>query len=138
MSNSGDYDAEVKEIQAHNQPLLEGFRTWLEASDASEDAIEKHVEGILFFPEYLVYYEPLKRLDMTTGPDIGVFSSDWFPRQAAWSSGAGETEYLGTFEIFFGWMGQTGSISPQVVAGILAALEDRDGPIPNRNDCWKA
>jgi hypothetical protein len=138
MSNPGDYDAQVEEIQDHNQPLLEGFRTWLEASGASKDAIEKHVETILFFAEYLVYYEPLKRLDMTTGPDIGMFFSDWFPRQAAWSSSAGESEYLAAFEIFFRWMGETGGISPEVAAGILAALEDRDGLIPNRNDCWIA
>jgi len=54
MSNLGDSDAEAKEIQAHNQPLPEGFRTWLEESDASEDAMEKHVKGILFFAKYLV------------------------------------------------------------------------------------
>jgi hypothetical protein len=35
-------------------------------------------------------------------------------------------------------MGETGGISPEVAAGILAALEDRDGLIPNRNDCWIA
>ena len=75
---------------------------------------------------------------MTTGPDIGMFLIDWFPRQAAWSSSAGETEYLSAFEIFFGWMAETGSISPQVAAGILGALADRDGLIPNRNDCWIA
>jgi len=75
---------------------------------------------------------------MTTGSDIGMFLSHRFPLQAAWSSSAGETEYLSAFEIFFGWMGETGSNSPQVAAGILGALADRDGLIPNRNDCWIA
>ncbi len=138
MSNRGGYEAAVKEIQARNQPLLEGFRAWLETSDASEDVIEKHMDAILFFAEYLVYYEPLKRLDMTIGPDFGMFFSDWFPRQAAWSSSTGEGEYLAAFKSFFGWMGETGGISPEVATGILGALVDRDGPIPNQDDYWIA
>lgn len=75
---------------------------------------------------------------MTTGPDIGMFLCDSVPRQEAWSSSAGESEYLATFEIFFRWMGETGGIAPEFAVGILAALADRGGLKPNRNNCWIA
>jgi len=36
MSELASYDARVRDIQAYNQPILVGFRTWLEQSGLGE------------------------------------------------------------------------------------------------------
>jgi len=44
------YDAQVRAIQAYNQPILDGFRSWLEQSGLAEKTIKNHVDNIDFLP----------------------------------------------------------------------------------------
>jgi hypothetical protein len=78
--NTYDYDAQVRAIQAYNQPILDGFRAWLEQSGLAEKTIKNHVDNIDFFTDYLVYYEPLENLDEADGSDVWMFLTDWFPK----------------------------------------------------------
>ena len=72
-ANTYDYDAQVRAIQAYNQPILDGFRAWLEQSGLAEKTIKNHVDNIDFFTDYLVYYEPLEKLDEADGSDVWMF-----------------------------------------------------------------
>ncbi len=83
-ANTYDYDAQVRAIQAYNQPILDGFRAWLEQLGLAEKTIKNHVDNIDFFTDYLVYYEPLEKLDEADGSDVRMFLTDWFPRKARW------------------------------------------------------
>jgi site-specific recombinase XerD len=129
MSDAGtyDYDARVRAIRAYNQPILDDFETWLEQSGLSEKTVKTHVDNIYFFTNYLVYYEPLNRLDEATSVDVWMFLADWFPRKALWASVTSTKSYLTSFKKFFRWMGETGRVSPETVADVLVTLkEDRD------------
>jgi len=57
-------------------------------------------ENIDFFTEFLVYYEPLKRLDETDETDISSFFLDWFPRKAMWASESSIKFNLASFKKF--------------------------------------
>ena len=70
MSGVDGYDMQVHAIRTYNQPLLESFRAWLAQSGLAEKTIRNHVDNIVFFAEYLVYYEPLQRLDEATSGDV--------------------------------------------------------------------
>ena len=63
MSEADTYDARVRAIRVSNQPILDDFEAWLEQSGLSEKTVKTHVSNIDFFTNYLVYYEPLKKLD---------------------------------------------------------------------------
>jgi hypothetical protein len=60
MSDVFDYDKQVAEIKAYNQPILQRFHDGLKSSGLVEKTIRSHVENIEFFVEYLVSYDPLK------------------------------------------------------------------------------
>jgi site-specific recombinase XerD len=122
-----DYDARVRAIRAYNQPILDSFRDWLEQSGLAEKTIKNHVDNIDFFTEYLVYYEPLEKLDEADGRDVWMFLSDWFPRKALWASVTSVKSYLGSFKKFFEWMGETGRVSPETVADVLNTLKEDRG-----------
>lgn len=77
-----DYDQQVKAIRAYNQPILDAFQASLEQARLADKTIRGHVENVDFFTEFLVYYEPLKRLDEADEGDVYTFLSDWFPRKA--------------------------------------------------------
>ena len=124
MSDPGTYDTQVQAIQAYNQPILDGFRAWLEQSGLAEKTVKSHVENIDFFTEYLVYYEPLEKLDEADGSDVWMFLSDWFPRKAMWSSVTSVKSYIASFKKFFQWMGETGRVSPETVADVLDTLKE--------------
>jgi site-specific recombinase XerD len=127
MSSIDDYDAEVKAIRAHNQPILDEFRSWLKQSGLSEKTISNQVSDIDFFTEYLVYYDPVEKLDEADCGDVHMFLADWFPRKALWASATSVKSYLTSFKKFFRWMGETGRISPETVADVLTTLkENRD------------
>ncbi|HLL79800.1 MAG TPA: site-specific integrase [Ktedonobacteraceae bacterium] len=119
-----DYDAQVEAIRAYNQPILDEFRTWLEQSGLAEKTVKAHVDNIDFFTEYLVYYEPLEKLDEADGGDIWMFLSDWFPRKAVWSSEASVKSNMASFKKFFQWLGETGRVSPEIVADVLSTLKE--------------
>src|SRR5216683_8229566 len=48
MSDFEMYDARVRAIRAYNQPILDGFRAWLEQSGLSKKTVENHVENYAF------------------------------------------------------------------------------------------
>ena len=118
------YDTKVQAIRDYNQPLLNSFREWLEQSGFAEKTIKAHVENIDFFTEYLVYYEPLKKLDEADSSDVWMFLSDWFPRKAMWASPSSIKSNIASFKKFFQWMGETGRVSPETVVGVLAELKE--------------
>ena len=125
-------DERVRAINSYNQPILEDFRAWLKQSGLSEKTIENHVDNIDFFTHYLVYYEPLTKLDEADGSDIWMFLTDWFPRKAMWSSVSSVKSYIASFKKFFNWLGETGRISPEVVADVLTTLKE------GRNEFFEA
>jgi len=123
-----DYDREREAIHAYNQPLLDTFRTWLEAFGLSKKTVESHVENIDFFTEYLVYYEPLRRLAQATASNVFSFLSNWFPRKAMWASVTSVKSYLASFKKFFKGRGQVGHVSDETVAEVIELLkEEREG-----------
>lgn len=126
-TDTSDYDIRVRAIQAANQPILNAFEVWLEQSGLSEKTIQIHVSNIDFFTNYLVYYEPLKKLDEANSGDVWMFLDDWFPRKALWASITSVTSYLASFKKFFRWMGETGRVSPQTVADVLETLKEERG-----------
>jgi site-specific recombinase XerD len=122
-----DFDARVRAIRAYNQPLLDDFEAWLEQSGLNEKTVKTHVSNIDFFTNYLVYNEPLKKLDEATDSDVYLFLADWFPRKALWASATSVKSYLASFKKFFQWMGETGRVSPETVTDVLDTLkEDRN------------
>jgi len=132
MNDTLSYDERVRAINSYNQPILEDFRAWLEQSGLSEKTVENHVDNIDFFTHYLVYYEPLTKLDEADGSDIWMFLTDWFPRKAMWSSVASVKSNIASFKKFFNWLGETGRISPEVVADVLTTLKE------GRNEFFEA
>ena len=128
MSDADTFDARVRAIRAYNQPVLEDFRAWLEQSGFAEKTIKAHVDNIDFFTRYLVYYEPLKKLDEADNGDVQMFLADWFPRKAMWAFVTSVKSNIAAFKKFFQWMGETGRVSPETVADVLTTLkEGRDG-----------
>ena len=79
-----------------------------------------------------MYYEPLTKLDEADGSDIWMFLTDWFPRKAMWSSVASVKSNIASFKKFFNWLGETGRISPEVVADVLTTLKE------GRNEFFEA
>ena len=104
MSSPNDYDAQVDVIKEQNAPILASFQKSLEQAGLAKKTIKNHVENIDFFAEYLVYYEPLTRLDEADEGDISSFLMDWFPRKAMWASVSSTKSYLASFKKFFQWI----------------------------------
>ena len=132
MNDTLSYDERVRAINSYNQPILEDFRAWLKQSGLSEKTVENHVDNIDFFTHYLVYYEPLTKLDEADGSDIWMFLTDWFPRKAMWSSVTSVKSNIASFKKFFNWLGETGRISPKVVDDVLTTLKE------GRNEFFEA
>ena len=124
MSTPSDYDAQVDAIQKHNAPILASFQTSLEQAGLAKKTVKNHVDNIDFFTEYLVYYEPLTRLDDADEGDVSSFLLDWFPRKALWASVSNTKQYFASFKKFFQWMGETERISPDVVEDVLTTLKE--------------
>ena len=124
MSDIETYDERVRAIRAYNQPILADFRIWLEQSGLAEKTVKAHVFNIDFFTAYLVYYEPLKKLDEAHSGDVRMFLANWFPRKAMWASVAGIKSYLASFKKFFLWMGETGRVPPKTVDNVLTTLKE--------------
>ena len=119
------YEQRVQAIQQANQPILDGFETWLRQSGLSEQTIKDHVDNIRFFSRYLLLYAySLRRLDEATEGAVYDFLEDWFPRKALWACVSSMKVYLASFKKFFTWMGATGLVAPQTVEDVLATLKD--------------
>jgi site-specific recombinase XerD len=124
MSSADSYDAQVQAIRVYNQPILDDFRAWLEQSGLAEKTVRNHVDNIDFFTEYLVYQEPLQKLDEADGSDVWMFLGDWFPRKAMWASESSVKSNMASFKKFFQWMGETGRVSPETVDDVLSTLKE--------------
>jgi len=124
MSSADSYDAQVQAIRAYNQPILDDFRAWLEQSGLAEKTVRNHVDNIDFFTEYLVYQEPLEKLDEADGSDVWMFLGDWFPRKAMWASESSVKSNMASFKKFFQWMGETGRVSTETVDDVLSTLKE--------------
>jgi hypothetical protein len=119
------YEQRVQAIQLANQPILDGFEHALRQAGLSEPTIKAHVDNILFFGRYLLWYGySLRRLDEATVGDVYDFLEDWFPRKALWASVASMKVYLASFKKCFTWMGATGLVAPETVEDVLATLKD--------------
>ena len=124
MSSADSYDARVQAIKAYNQPILDDFRAWLEQSGLAEKTVRNHVDNIDFFTKYLVYNEPLEKLDEADGSDVWMFLGDWFPRKAMWASESSVKSNMASFKKFFQWMGETGRVSTETVDDVLSTLKE--------------
>jgi site-specific recombinase XerD len=119
------YEQRVQAIQLANQPILDGFETWLRQSGLSEQTIKEHVDNMRLFSRYLLLYAySLQRLDEATEGAVYDFLEDWFPRKALWASVTSMKVYLASFKKFFTWMGATGLVSPEIVEDVLSTLKD--------------
>jgi site-specific recombinase XerD len=119
------YEQRVQAIRQVNQPILEGFEHWLRQSGLREQSIRDHVDNLRLFEHYLLLYAySLRRLDEAAEGTVYDFFAYWFPRKALWASVSSMTVYLATFKKFFKWMGETGLVSPQVVADVLSTLKE--------------
>ncbi len=119
------YEQRVQAIQHANQPILDGFETWLKQAGLSEQTIKDHVDNMRFFARYLLLYAySLRRLDEATEGDVYDFLEDWFPRKALWASVSRMKVYLASFKKFFTWMRATGLVAPQTVEDVLSTLKD--------------
>ena len=119
------YEQRVQAIQRANQPILEGFETWLRQAGLREPTIRDHVDNIRFFSRYLLLYAySLRRLDEATEGAVYDFLEDWFPRKALWASVSSMKVYLASFKKFFKWMGETGLVSAETVEDVLSTLKD--------------
>ena len=119
------YEQRVQAIQWANQPILDGFETWLRQSGLSEPTIRDHIDNIRFFSRYLlVYAYSLRRLDEATEGAVYDFLEDWFPRKALWASVSSMKVYLASFKKFFKWMEASGRVSPEIVEDVLSTLKD--------------
>ena len=119
------YEQRVQAIQGANQPILDGFETWLRQSGLSEPTIKAHVDNMRFFSRYLLLYAySLRRLDEATEGSIYDFLEDWFPRKALWACVSSMKVYLASFKKFFKWMGETGLVLPETVEDVLSTLKD--------------
>ena len=68
------YEQRVQAIQRANQPILEGFETWLRQSGLSEPTIKAHVDNMRLFSRYQLWYGySLRRLDEATEGDVYDF-----------------------------------------------------------------
>ena len=119
------YEQRVQAIQLANQPILDGFETWLRQSRLSEQTIKDHVDNMRFFSRYLLLYAySLRRLDQATEGAVYDFLEDWFPRKALWASVSSMKVYLASFKKFYQWMGATNLVSPETVEDVLSTLKD--------------
>lgn len=78
------YEQQVQAIELANQPILDGFETWLRQSGLSESTIKVHADNMHLFSRHLLLYaHSLRRLDEATEGAVYGFLEDWFPRKAA-------------------------------------------------------
>jgi site-specific recombinase XerD len=127
-----DYDQEVEKIRACNQPILDEFQSWLENSGLAPNTVKNHLDNIDFFSKYLVYYEPLTKLDESDGGDIYGFLGDWFPRKAMWASKASTRSNMASFRKFFRFLRESGRIDEEIENDV------RDTLIEYRDEFLKA
>jgi hypothetical protein len=119
------YEQRVQAIQRANQPILNGFETWLRQSGLSEQTIKAHVDNMRLFSRYLLLYaHSLRRLDEATEGAVYDFLEIGSLSLALWACVSSMKVYLASFKKFFTWMGATGLVAPATVEDVLATLKD--------------
>ncbi|MBE9115276.1 site-specific integrase [Lusitaniella coriacea LEGE 07157] len=119
-----NYDEQVEKIEHYNQPILDGFKDWLEKSNLSAKTVRNHVNNIESFAEYLVCYEPLRRLDEIEDNDVSDFLIDWFPRKALWASESTVKSYIASFRKFAKYMIESQRMSAEQETEIRETLKE--------------
>lgn len=119
-----DYDRVVAKIRAYNQPILDEFQSWLEKSGLVPKTVKNHVENIDFFAEYLVYYEPLLKLDEADDFDVYGFLGSWFPRKAMWASESSMRSNMASFRKFFRFLRESGRINGAIESDVRQMLRE--------------
>jgi site-specific recombinase XerD len=119
-----DYDQEVEQIHTANQPILDDFQAWLERSQLAAKTVKNHRQNIEFFAKYLVYYEPLHKLDEADEGDVYSFLADWYPRKAMWASESNTKAYIASFGKFFKYMVETQRISADTEKEVRETLKE--------------
>ncbi len=105
-----DYDQEVDKIRVYNQPILDEYQSWLKSTGVTTKTVKNHIDNIEFFAEYLVYYEPLNKVDKADANDVYSFLADWFPRKAMWASESSTKSYMASFRKFFKFLRETNRV----------------------------
>lgn len=122
-----DYDQEVKAIQEHNKPILDEFRQWLKKASLGDSTIKKHLWNIDFFADYLVYYEPLEKLDNADAGDVYSFLADWYPSKASWASPNDVRSNMASFRKFYKFMLDSNRIDTEDESEVRNTLKrDKD------------
>lgn len=119
-----EFEKQLAEIKKYNQPILDGFQAWSEKSNLSAKTIKQHITNIEFFAEYLVYYEPLQKLNEADEQDVSSFLMDWYPRKAMWASESSTKSYMSSFKKFFSYMVETEQISPDIALEVKDTLKE--------------
>lgn len=119
-----NYDEEVQKVSAYNQPILDEFKSWLQNSGVTPKTIKNHLENIQFFAEYLVYDEPLQKLDETDAEDVYSFLADWFPRKALWASANSMKSNMASFRKFFKFLCESSRVDDETEAEVYDTLKE--------------
>ena len=122
-----DYEQAVEKIRIENSPILDEFQARLEDSGVKPKTIKSHLDNIRFFAEYLVYNEPLRKIDEAGASDVYSFLVDWFPRKAMWASESNTKSYLASFRKFFKFLHESQRVDEETKDEVYLTLkEDRD------------
>ena len=122
-----NYDQEVDKIRAYNQPILDEFQRWLQNTGVTPKTIKNHIDNISFFAEYLVYDEPLQKVDEADAGDVYSFLADWFPRKAMWASESSMKSNITSFRKFFKFLRETSRVDDDTEIEVRDTLkEDKD------------
>ncbi|AFZ28572.1 site-specific recombinase XerD (plasmid) [Cylindrospermum stagnale PCC 7417] len=119
-----EFEKQLAEIKKYNQPILDGFQAWSKKSNLSAKTIKQHITNIEFFAEYLVYYEPLQKLNEADEQDVSSFLMDWYPHKAMWASESSTKSYMSSFKKFFSYMVETEQISPDIALEVKDTLKE--------------
>ena len=119
-----NYDREVKQVRSNNKAILNEFQLWLRKSDLAPNTVESHLDNIGFFAEYLIYYEPLCRLDEANDSDVHGFLMDWYPHKAMWASEAYTKAYMASFRKFFKYLRESNRIEQTVEDEVRETLKE--------------
>jgi len=119
-----DYDQEVDKIRAYNQPILDEFQSWLQNTGVTPKTVKNHIENIKFFAEYLVYDEPLCKVDEADAGDVYSFLADWFPHKAMWASESSTKSYMGSFRKFFKFLRESSRVDDDTKIEVRDTLKE--------------
>lgn len=69
MSDLHSYAQQEAAIRAHNQPIIDGFKSHLDQAGLSRATVRHHISHVSLLAEYLISYE-LKSLDANNGANL--------------------------------------------------------------------